>query len=350
MERIRSLDLARGFTVLFIPAIHTGMLYSDLSVHKTWLGRFLIFIAEGPGGQLLMVLMGISFTLRPFHPTGQVMVKAGGLLLTGYLLNILKFVIPYSVHALPETVLQELQIDSAETAVAELTVMGDILHFAGLALLTMHGLYKTKKYDRWAAIGALLIVLCSPLLWDLHTTNRAVNYLLELVTGQPPQVFFPLFPWLVYPLVGLCIGHHFRRDQPHTLIACGCIGAMLLLTGLITEALYPVEYSAGFYRTPPTATLWHIGIVLITLYAWHYISTRFRDNLFFRLLTYSSKNITTLYIIQWVMICWLLPVLGYRQLDITISAIVMAIMTINTYLITFSFQLIKQRYGRQKTV
>lgn len=350
MERIRSLDLARGFTVLFIPAIHTGMLYSDLSVHETLLGQFLIFIAEGPGGQLLMVLMGISFTLRPFHPTGQVLVKAGGLLLTGYLLNILKFVIPYSVHALPDAVLQELEVSSGETAVTQLTGMGDILHFAGLALLTMHGLYKSKKYDRWAAMGALLMVLCSPLLWDLHTTNRAVNYLLELATGQPPQVFFPLFPWLVYPLVGLCIGHYFRSDQHRTMIACGCIGAILLLTGLITEALFPVEYSAGFYRTPPAATLWHIGIVLVTLYAWHGISSRFRDNLFFRLLTYSSKNITTLYIIQWVMICSMLPIFGYRELDITTSAIVMAAMTLNTYLLTFTYQIIKQRYGRSKTI
>jgi uncharacterized membrane protein len=350
MERIRSLDLARGFTVLFIPAIHAGMLYSDPSVHETYLGKCLIAIAEGPGGQLLMLLMGVSFTFHAVHPTKQVLIKFAGLLITGYLLNVLKFVIPFSLDALPHAVLQDLEIQSHKTAVIQLSIMGDILHFAAFALLVLHVFYKCKRYHWWALLAAFVIVYSSPLVWDLHTDNPVTDYLLGLATGQPPHVFFPLLPWLVYPLIGLCIGHYFRRDQQHTTMDCGLIGAALLLAGLTTEHLFPVQYAAGFYRTPPSATLWHMGIVLVTLFGWQIIHQQYGNNLFFRLLTYSSKNITTLYCIQWVMICWLLPVFGYRKLDLTYSAIAMLGITINTYLLTFTFQLIQQRYGRSKNL
>ena len=62
MQRIQSLDLARGFTVLFMPSVHVVMLYSQPQVQQSLLGDILAFIAEGPGAQLFMLLMGVSFT------------------------------------------------------------------------------------------------------------------------------------------------------------------------------------------------------------------------------------------------------------------------------------------------
>lgn len=349
MPRIQSLDLARGFTVLFIPAIHTGMLYSDLSVHSHPLGLFLIAIAEGPGGQLLMLLMGISFTLKEQHSTASVLFKSAGLLTAGYLLNIAKFVIPYILGLLPREVLGKLDITGESTAVWRLLGMGDILHFAALALLVLHGLYKSKQYALRTLVAAIITMMAGPLVWDA-SLQGVPDYILGFFTGQPPRVFFPLFPWLVYPLAGLFIGYYFRQHQRDTALLSGLTGALLLLTGLLGSYYFPSDNAAGFYRTAPAATCWHLGIVLLVLCIWHIAATRCRDNIFFRLLSYSSKNITLIYIIQWVMICWMLPVFGFRKLDITMSAIVMLLMTLNTYLLTYCFQLIKRHYANKQNL
>ena len=342
MERIRSLDLARGFTVLFIPAIHTGMLYSHPSVHTSVLGCFLIAIAEGPGGQLLMLLMGLSFTFKKRQNTSEILLRSGLLLLIGYLLNILKFIIPYSYDALPGGVIHDLQLSNDSNAIWQLLGLGDILHFAAIATVILHFVYRCTHFQIWALITALTVVIISPFVWDMHFENPLLDYISALATAQPPYVFFPLFPWLVYPLAGLAIGYYFQKDQSRTFIMCGVIGAVLTSVGLSLEHFFTTDNSFGFYRTHIPGTMWHLGIVLGTLYVWNLIGRSITNNYFFRILTFSSKNITLIYIIQWVMICWMLPVFGYQELPLSISVMVMLSMTINTYLLTYTFQLIKR--------
>lgn len=344
MKRIQSLDLARGFTVLFIPAIHAGMLYSRYEVHTSIPGEFLIAIAEGPGGQLLMLLMGISFTFRQTQNTKQVFKRSIILLITGYLLNILKFVIPYLFGGLPQTVLTKLQVNESNK-IFQLTSIGDILHFAAITQLILHGIYKTKYYHLTAAIIATAILLFSPFIQDAHSTIQPLNYLLELFTGQPPHVFFPLFPWLVYPLTGLTIGYYFKRSESQTMQATALIGLILTVNGLYADHFLNTENPAGFYRTPPPATAWHLGIVLITLALWHLLSTKIKSNTLFDILTFSSRHITLIYLIQWIMICWALPIFGYQRLNLTVSLVIMFSMTINTYAITFFIQVLKRYYA-----
>ncbi|ANH81688.1 hypothetical protein A8C56_12460 [Niabella ginsenosidivorans] len=349
MNRILSLDLARGFTVLFIPAIHAGMLFSQLSVHTTVLGKCMIAIAEGPGGQLLMLLMGLSFTLKAQHSARSILIRSAGLLLAGYLLNMLKFVVPYSLGVLPVEVLQELEIEGTESVVGRLAGMGDILHFAAMAQWVLYGLYRLKNYQWWALAAAIAIAVLSPLLWDRQPALPVLHYLAGLATGHPPKVFFPLLPWLVYPLAGICIGCYLKKQEAQTMEHCAIIGLILLGEGLVEKISYRTVNPYGFYRTPFPETCCHLGIVLLTLYIWYWVSKQVKDNLFFKLLTYSSKNITLLYFIQWVLICWLLPIFGFRKLDTFHSAMVMVIATADTYILTFFVNRIKQRYAYNKS-
>jgi hypothetical protein len=325
------------------------MLYSDPSIVNTLLGKCLVAIAEGPGAQLFMLLMGVNFTFRKKHSNKQILIRSAKLIAAGYILNILKFSIPYNLELLPEKLLQDLAVNKSN-ALQSLTGIGDILHFASFALVILHLVYKHNHYHTLAICLAIIITFSSPYLWDLHTGNSNLDYLLSLANGQPPKVFFPLLPWLVYPIFGLYIGHCLQKAHERTINYCGIFGAVMLITGLTFDQLYPVHYAAGFYRTGPAATIWHTGIVLITLFAWQLISHQFKTNLFFRLLNYSSRNITILYFIQWVIILWLLPIFGYHTLNTTSSIYVMLAISINTYLLTFSFQLLKQHYARTRNL
>lgn len=349
MNRIRSLDLARGFTVLFIPAIHTGMLYSRLIVHKSVLGLFLIAIAEGPGGQMLMLLMGVSFALKQDHTFKRVLARTCWLLVLGYLLNTFKYVWPYEFGWLPPAVLDALAISKNGPAIERLFGMGDILHFAAITQCVLYGITRLKYYQWWALGLAIVVVIVSPLFWDHQPDTPVLHYLAGLATGHPPKVFFPLFPWLVYPLTGLCIGYYLKQRQQQTMKASGIAGAVLLIAGLTWQAFAPNLNPDGFYRTPVSGTCWHLGVVLICLYSWHLLTAKTKNNLCFEVLEYSGRHITLIYFIQWVLICWLLPVFGFRTLDTLHSAIAMIVMTADTYILTFFINRIKQRYEYNKS-
>ena len=234
MNRIRSLDLARGFSVLVIAPIHTVMLYSELTVRGTALGGLLSFVAEWHGAQIFMTLMGISFTFSKHNDQKSALKRALILLTAAYALNVLKFVIPHLLNLLPQTLLDDLQIKKGWFGFLQLFLIGDILHFAGLAVVNLYFIYRLKNYHLYALAFAVIICFCSPFIWDMHSRYFLADYYFQLVGGLPPSVYFPLFPWLVYPLIGLVIGHYLQHYRAAEVFEqAKRIGAIVLLIGLL---------------------------------------------------------------------------------------------------------------------
>jgi len=333
MKRIKSLDLARGFTVLLIAPIHCMLLYSKPEVYGTLLGQLFAFIAEGPGATLFMVLMGISFALKQHHTLSGVLKKAGLLLMAGYCLNLIKFVIPYEGGWMPLGLRHDLQIPDWG-GVWMLLGLGDILQFAGPALLVLYGVTRFRFYACIAGALAISIAWMSPLVWDAHSTSPLLNYLLQLATGQPPRTFFPVFPWLAYPLVGLTIGHVLRRNGPGCFRFVGGWGLALIGIRVIFDWLYPNMPQRTFYRTYPVDTASHLGIVLLALYFWDLLYRYVKPNHFFRVLRYSSRHITLIYLIQWIVISLFLPLTGYQTLGLGATTLVIILVTVAVYFIS----------------
>lgn len=68
MNRNRTLDLARSFTVFFIAPEHAVLLFSQPYVYHTLFGRFLFFIAEGPDAQLFYTADEPTTALTTYMP------------------------------------------------------------------------------------------------------------------------------------------------------------------------------------------------------------------------------------------------------------------------------------------
>jgi Heparan-alpha-glucosaminide N-acetyltransferase, catalytic len=325
MPRIKSLDLARGFTVLCIPAVHTVLLYAKHSVYQTVFGHLLRFIAEGPGAQLFMVYMGISITLSAKLNWERVAQKSLLLLVAGYGLNLLKFVIPLKLGMLPAGLQADLGVLGACDAAGRLLLLGDILTFAAIALPITFLIYQLPRYSGFALSGAILVALLSPYGWDHHSCSSICQYVFNLMGGQPPVVFFPLFPWLVYPLFGLSIGYLLQLQMPQTVDFFALLGLFFVFIGIVLARFEPV--STSFYRTQPADTAYHLGVVLLTLWIWHQLDRYVRPNYLFRVLQYCSQDITAIYLIQWPLIFWCLPIFGYQQLGYGATVLTAMLMT-----------------------
>lgn len=316
MNRIKSIDLARGFTVLFIPIIHSVMVFSKPEIHATIFVKFLVFVAEWPGAQIFMLLMGVSFALTKQTSLKRVFTRSIVLLLVGYLLNGLKFLIPYFSNGLPTEFLNYMEADSWQS----FFLIGDIFHFACLALVV---LYLVKQFSEYAVIAMLIAVtICfgSRYWWDMRSENVIVDHLLILISGQPPNCYFPLLPWIVYPLTGLAIGAFMKQSIMSTYIALFFLGLAIFF---ISSSIYfsTEKTSVSFYRTEAWDTLRHLGFAFSWLSLW-WMATVFPDNLLFRILAWCGKRITLVYVVQWPVIFWLVPLLGFQSLDFWESIVI----------------------------
>jgi hypothetical protein len=161
-----------------------------------------------------------------------------------------------------------------------------------------------------------------------------IDQLLHLVGGQPSHNYFPLFPWLIYPLTGLAIGALIQQPYPYT-------GSILLSSSFIFGAQWILQFTpfhypwSEFYRTWPDASIMHLSFVLIWLMLWKIAAPRLAIySRICRLLTFCSRHITIIYLIQWPLIFWLLPLIGFRQLSLCATIIISTIVTLIVVLLT----------------
>lgn len=328
MQRIKSIDLARGFTVLFIPLVHSVMVYCDQKDYDSIIVTILSFIAKWPGAQVFMLLMGVSFALTGQRNFKRVAKRSIVLLVVGYALNALKFVIPYLFGGLPASFLHEMNANSW----VSLLVTGDIFHFAALSLLILYVVKRLPEYPVIAILLSIAVCFGSAFWWDLCCNNFLLDHLLGLVSGAPPKVFFPLLPWIVYPLAGLAIGHYLKQCIVSTYVALFFLGLAMFF---ISSSIYmSIDVVGSFYRTGARDTLRHIGFVGVWVSLSWIATVVFPDNGLFRFLTWCSKNITLIYVLQWPIVFWLVPFIGYQSLTVCEAVFIGVVITAVVFLLT----------------
>ena len=331
--RIAEIDIARGFTVLIMPAVHVLLLNSSLATQASLLGKSLAFLAEGPGAQLFMLLMGMSFTFSKSKGLLHASKKALVLLSAGYCLNFLKFDVPMLLGFMPDAFLNDLNLRNNSDGKFQLFALGDILQLAAISYTIIAVLYRLHKYYLWSALLAIVIIFLSPVFIKNIHSNTFIKYTSDLLFANSIYVFFPVFPWLAYSLAGLSLGYYIQKERSF-FTCCRNIGLLLMITGKLSCLLYPTSSCDNFYKPCAGATFYHLGFVLLWLYLIHIVITINRSNSFFKLLFWLSRNITTIYLLQWICIFWMIDIAGYHDLDVFASFIYMILITIIVFSLT----------------
>lgn len=335
--RYRELDIARGFTVLMMPAVHVTMLYGNESVYNSWWGYLLNWIATMPGAQLFMLLMGMSYGFSAAkNPPRLVLIKFSRWLMLSYALNFLKFIVPAVAGWLPGVFYFSLGLSQGVAASFRLFLVGDILQLAAFSLGIIYLVNRFALSIKSIILISAVFILLSPMFWKLHLSNPFFNELASLATGNDPLVFFPFFPWAIFPLIGLVLGR---------LLQSGLLKyTRLFLTGLFLMLPEIILYGAHFtqvenlYRPNPVQAIYHLGFCFIWLGFCAFISASTELAGGPRLLNFCSKRITLIYCIQWIAIFWCISILPYRGLSlietITMSLLLSFIVFLLTHLLS----------------
>ena len=342
-KRVLAIDLARGVSILMVIIVHTLWMYGDVHTQaNTWVGSLIHFI--GKGTPMFLMTMGFSYLLSRNQSLKLSIKRSIMLLIAAYGMNFLKFVLPTLVGVTPDKFIEAYGWTPPATG-ANLIYMlltGDILQLAGVSLLFMGLINHFSKNKYVPLIIAIAIMIATPYVRGFQFGIAGLDYVLDLLWGAEYNVYFAVFPWFSFILIGMFFGRWFverGKNATYVFIRMPIIGVIFLGIGA-TLCIYDFDFHFGdYFHLGTGGSIYLTGFNLLLIWMAYLLVTYVKNNAIFKFFYFTSKRVTTIYIIQWVMICWGMGILGYQQFD---KNMVLALIPL-TIVLTLALQLLLDR-------
>jgi len=308
--RVLAFDFARGIAILMMVLIHTSVFIGGHDLINTPTGYVINSIVCLFAAPVFMFIMGLLFALSS-KTTFRVQLSRGILiLLLGYGLNFLRGTLPVGAAMIFGWIEEDFPLDYL--------LEDDILQFAGIALIAMTLVKRVIPWSPgWLLLGLAAAVI-SPFVWGSGSDNSLLNYIMSLFCGGEDYNFFPFFPWIAFPLIGMAYGDYFKKasNRKRFFINSIYFGSIFIIAGLLIEFRFNIGIWDDWYlgkfrqgRLPIPVVLIFTGFQFLWIPLCQFITTRIRENRLFNLLFFWSKNVTSFYVIQWIIIGWVCVVL-----------------------------------------
>jgi uncharacterized membrane protein len=308
--RVLAFDFARGIAILMMVLIHTAVFIGGHDLIDTPTGYIINSIVCLFAAPVFMFVMGLLSSLSSKTAFGVQISRGFLILLLGYGLNFFRGTLPVGAGMLFGWIDGDFPL--------EYMLEDDILQFAGIALIAMALIKRAIPWSpAWLFLG-FTAVFVSPFVWNHGSDNAFVNYILSLFCGGEEYNYFPFFPWIAFPLIGMSYGDSFKRanNQKRFFINGVFLGSILIVAGLLFELQFKTGIWTDWYhgkfrqgQLPIPVVLIFTGFQFLWIPLCQLLTTRIRDNRFFNMLFFWSKNVTSFYVVQWIIIGWICVVL-----------------------------------------
>ena len=149
----------------------------------------------------------------------------------------------------------------------------DILNCIGLSMIVgavISAPIRGRRTIGITLVAALICVALGPIVGPHHFPGWLPRPLTSYLGGEQPMSWFPLFPWLAWPLLGVLIGHAWVRGsadprrQAWTFLLTGVIGVGLIY---MVIALRPVTHRLIHYpnwmvqQMGPEVFFYRLGVI-----------------------------------------------------------------------------------------
>ena len=339
-ERVRGFELAAGLSVLFMIMVHDLWHWGAPATWTTPVGEVISVLGGPTATPVFLFVMGASLAFSPATSFGSLAARGAWLVVLGYLLNILRGVLPATLGMATGVVTQE-QIQPF-TPWWLLTSV-DLHHVTGLSLVALAALrVRLRPGWSWIALGAA-IAAAEPLLHGLNFGTPLLDGPLTPVIGGAPNVFYAVVPWVTYALIGgvfgrMLVGSPDRRRffRRGALLGAGLIG----ISGVMIAASHPTFDVVTYWQGPPAFVVGIVGIVLVWLALCDAVSRRAALAVPLRVVDYWGARVIPMYFMHWIVVGWGCAIVGFR--DLTLPAVLVASSTavvLTTYLSRFAIGL-----------
>lgn len=288
-------DLLKGFAVLFMIQVHIMELFINRSGQESWFGQTSLFLGGPFAAPVFMVVMGY-FISKSKLGLYQGIFRGIKIFILGLLLNI-----GLNFHLLLKIISGKLMINPLEY------IWGiDIFFLAGLSIIILSLLKPIIKRKYWIILILILgISIGTPYINQLFS-DKEPDYFLPFIGGQFSWSYFPLFPWLAYPLIGFSFHKWedsivgFRQKNKLTFwSAISCI--FVLLVVFIAFGLNITINLNSYYHHHFFYMIWAMGLIILwALLA--QLSVKYINTKVINFIAWMGINVTTIYVIQWLII------------------------------------------------
>lgn len=287
--------MIKGIAVMLMIQVHLVELFAYQGYTLVAGGKIGLFLGGPPAAPVFMAVMGY-FALLSGRNMLSMILRGFQLLVLGLTLNV-----ALNAHALFLIFSGNLDLNPYQ-----LVFGADILPLAGISLVIIAILRKFLSKSPLAFFILALLFTIPSFFNGIFNTTGIPSYLMAFFGGSYPWSYFPVFPWLAYPLLGCsfaCLQQKgwfnpfFVRFRLMIFTIC-----MLILCGTSIWAIPHIISLRDYYHHNTLLFLW----ITVFLTAWIWLLShldRFAGNAaplrFFR---WMGKNVTAFYVIQWIII------------------------------------------------
>ena len=287
-------DFLKGVAIFFMMQIHITELFAKTQVYYSIPGKISLFLGGVPVAPLFMALMGY-FIIYTGKSSAYIAIRGIKLIIIGLLLNI-----GLNFHLLIKIINGTFQINPWPY------IFGvDILPSAGLSLILLSLLIKlrVKTSLQYFAI-AIFFVLIGSYLQDIKTDYQAIKYLQAFFWGTYHWSYFPVFPWFSYTLVGAAFFYAKKMYENKTKLI-NVLMLSITVIAIVGGILFGFNISINlseYYHHNLLFFLWAVSFLLTIVLFTNKFYNKIHKNIIDKYLRFLGRNITVIYILQWIII------------------------------------------------
>lgn len=290
-------DLLKGLAVLFMIQVHLVELFATETIYKSWAGNLVLFLGAAPVAPVYMIAMG--YFIARSEKSAKALIRRGvQLFLLGLLLNV----------ALNFNLILSVSRGNLQVNVWQYIFGADILHFAGLAIIVMALLYRVPGRREYLLLFVMVLSAgVGAYLSKIRFENQTLYYVSSFLIGNSHWSYFPLFPWIAYPLAGAVLYHFSDKYNLHFPDRRQTVALTLLIPGafIYVTWAYSVRICTQlslYYHQSLDFFIWTIIFVMLYATCVHELDKRLGHTLLFAYFKWLGRHVTYIYVIQWIII------------------------------------------------
>ncbi len=306
-------DILRGVAVILMIQIHITEVFATDSFREGFFGQLSLFLGGVPAAPVFMVLMGWYAVSRlevvPLMLRGLMVFFAGLLLNVG--LNFTLLLSVFSGYSSVDVFPYIFGVDVFSLAGISLMFIALIRFIAVKLSFLMNPISLVK----WVVTFLPVLIVGGGMLWSSHPKEKIdVFSFISAFVWRDNQwwSYFPVFPWMAWPLLGGAARMWFGKEgfpeikrEVVIMAALGTVVGALLGWRVSTDLTEYYQFDLFWF-------VWAICVMIVWFWLWRRLSgVEWLANS----LSSVGSKVTSLYVIQWLLIGNLGTFLYHEQPD-----------------------------------
>jgi uncharacterized membrane protein len=290
--RSRTPDLLKGIAVILMIQVHITELFATQDFYNSFTGSIFLFLGGIPAAPVFMAIMGY-YLARTNKGLKFDLIRGLKLLVWGFALNI----------GLNLNLFYHIYTGAFILSPWEYLFGVDILFLAGLSVIIIALLKHFFRKKVWVYVTTLILIISIPVFFLPPKTEGLPSYLTAYFYSDAWWSYFPVIPWLAYVLLGFIF-----NLQEHRLMPFYKSNKWYIISAI--AILLTLTFGYGFEISTHLEQYYHhsalfFGFAVLFIALWSYLVYQLTQQINNRLTNYIEwigKNVTSIYVFQWLII------------------------------------------------